>query len=44
MVWFDLSGHVGKEKRESALSHTACTILLTIGLLLFGTATTLSRK
>ena len=28
MVWFDLAGHVGrKEKRTSALSYEACTIV-----------------
>lgn len=41
MVWFDLAGHVGRKKKGRLHFHTKLVLLLTIGLLLFGTATTL---
>ncbi|MBZ5797460.1 TrkH family potassium uptake protein, partial [Burkholderia contaminans] len=41
MVWFDLAGHVGRKKKGRLHFHTKHVLLLTIGLLLFGTATTL---
>ena len=41
MVWFDLATHVGKKKKGRLHFHTKLVLLLTVGLLAFGTVTSL---
>lgn len=41
MVWFDLATHVGKKKKGRLHFHTKLVLLLTVGLLAFGTVSSL---
>lgn len=41
MVWFDLATHVGKKKKGRLHFHTKLVLSLTVGLLFFGTVTSL---
>ena len=41
MVWFDLATHIGKKKKERLHFHTKLVLLLTVGLLAFGTVSSL---
>ena len=41
MVWFDLATHIGKKKKGRLHFHTKLVLLLTVGLLAFGTVSSL---
>lgn len=41
MVWFDLATHIGKKKKGRLHFHTKLVLLLTLGLLAFGTGSSL---
>ena len=41
MVWFDLATHIGKKKKGRLHFHTKLVLLLTLGLLAFGTVSSL---
>ena len=41
MVWFDLATHIGKKKKGRLHFHTKLVLLLTVGLLAFGTVISL---
>ena len=44
MVWFDLATHIGKKKKGRLHFHTKLVLLLTVGLLAFGTVTSLALE
>ena len=41
MVWFDLATQVGSKRKRRLRFHTKLVLMLTVGILLFGTVTTL---
>ena len=44
MVWFDLATHIGKKKKGRLHFHTKLVLLLTVGLLAFGTVSSLALE